>query len=401
MAGIMKRVTEGIRQKMGVEEEHGRGRFKPVPNVRNPAMMQEAEDFAKVMVKYKTALQLYAAKIDKYLEMHPAVFQRNLPRVWSAPEGHPGQCEPGRSPLSTNHPTRVGGDCDIDMLVESRLILRKRIEGIVRPIDHWLASLGVVRTRMAKLASLKLTVDARRRTIIRNFQDTLEDMERQRSTSEGEGGADSAASHATWAGNEDVSAPGMGGGPPPASELLDSSKQMTAQHKQRKLDAVTATYKEQEALVHEQLSGLVVDSAYFKSYMAASMLVIKEALQSSLCGLGPCHLPLPGYSLEASGVTSYGTVDIVDNMIAAVPESLKEPKPENGASSVSSKRGTGAVHANVRAAHPLQVASSGSTPRYDPADAAPLAGASSSAAKGALADEPAGDPSPVPKGKGR
>jgi hypothetical protein len=57
----------------------------------------------------------------EYLEMHPSVFQRNLPRVWSAPEDHPGQCEPGRSPLSTTHPTRVGGDCDLDMLVEVRV----------------------------------------------------------------------------------------------------------------------------------------------------------------------------------------------------------------------------------------------------------------------------------------
>jgi hypothetical protein len=128
MAGMWKRIAEGTRQKMGVEEEHGRGRFKvtgsvarwssrgsprprpkggyllpanaawsacgtwwlcadretatlashsvaccplcactllqPVPNVRNPAMMLEAEDFAKVMLKYKNALRFYAAKID-------------------------------------------------------------------------------------------------------------------------------------------------------------------------------------------------------------------------------------------------------------------------------------------------------------------------------------------------
>ena len=35
----------------------------------------------------------------------------------------------------------------------------------------------------------------------------------------------------------------------------------------------------QEQLVFEQLSGLVRDAAWFKSYMAAAMLVMKEAMQ--------------------------------------------------------------------------------------------------------------------------
>jgi hypothetical protein len=39
------------------------------------------------------------------------------------------------------------------------------------------------------------------------------------------------------------------------------------------------TYKEQEQLVYELLRDLVCDSAYFKSYVAATLLVVKEALQ--------------------------------------------------------------------------------------------------------------------------
>lgn len=41
--------------------------FTPVPNVRNPSMLVEAEDFAKVMMSYKHALKAYAAKIDSKL----------------------------------------------------------------------------------------------------------------------------------------------------------------------------------------------------------------------------------------------------------------------------------------------------------------------------------------------
>jgi hypothetical protein len=41
--------------------------LQPVPNVRNPAMMLEAEDFAKVIRKYKRALRVYAARVDSAL----------------------------------------------------------------------------------------------------------------------------------------------------------------------------------------------------------------------------------------------------------------------------------------------------------------------------------------------
>jgi hypothetical protein len=42
--------------------------------------------------------------------------------------------------------------------------------GIVKPLDRWLESLAVVKTRMEKLNSLKLLVDARRRSIITKWQ---------------------------------------------------------------------------------------------------------------------------------------------------------------------------------------------------------------------------------------
>jgi hypothetical protein len=43
--------------------------------------------------------------------------------------------------------------------------------------------------------------------------------------------------------------------------------------------AVEASFREQEHLVWEQLSGLVRDAAWLKSYMVASLLVFKEAMQ--------------------------------------------------------------------------------------------------------------------------
>jgi hypothetical protein len=42
---------------------------------------------------------------------------------------------------------------------------------------------------------------------------------------------------------------------------------------------VEASFKEQEQLVWEQLSGLVRDAAWLKSYVVSSLLVFKEAMQ--------------------------------------------------------------------------------------------------------------------------
>jgi hypothetical protein len=45
------------------------------------------------------------------------------------------------------------------------------------------------------------------------------------------------------------------------------------------LTALTASYGDQERLVWEQLSGLVRDAAWLESYIVATMLLVKEAMQ--------------------------------------------------------------------------------------------------------------------------
>lgn len=52
----------------------------------------------------------------EHLDSYPIIAHRNLPRVWVAVEGHPGQAEPTRPTLSHQHPTRIGGDFDEEML---------------------------------------------------------------------------------------------------------------------------------------------------------------------------------------------------------------------------------------------------------------------------------------------
>ncbi len=75
--------------------------------------------------------------------------------------------------------------------------------------------------------------------------------------------------------------------------------------------AVEISFKEQEALVWEQLSGLVRDAAWLKSYLVGALLLLKEMMQATLLALGPTKQPLPGFGAARTGalhIAEYGAV---------------------------------------------------------------------------------------------
>lgn len=57
-----------------------------------------------------------------------------------------------------------------------------------------------------------------------------------------------------------------------------------------------------------------------QSYIASSLLVIKEALQSALYAIGPVRLPIPGQTMEESGVDVYGDIGTIDHLAASMPK---------------------------------------------------------------------------------
>ncbi len=71
----------------------------------------------------------------------------------------------------------------------------------------------------------------------------------------------------------------------------------------------------------EQLSGLVRDAAWLKSYLVGALLVFKEMMQAALLALGPTKQPLPGFGAARTGalpVAEYGAVG--DNTLLAFGE---------------------------------------------------------------------------------
>jgi hypothetical protein len=61
--------------------------------------------------------------------------------------------------------------------------------------------------------------------------------------------------------------------------------------------AARQSYKEQEALVYQQLAQLIRDAVWLKSYLAAVMRLETEAFQNAYAALGPAKvsmaIPLP------------------------------------------------------------------------------------------------------------
>ncbi|GAX82784.1 hypothetical protein CEUSTIGMA_g10210.t1 [Chlamydomonas eustigma] len=377
-----KQFIEQTKEKFHV----GEPAFRPTPNVRNPTMLQEATDFAQAMVTFRDAVTKYAAEINNFLHAYPSLMQHNLPRMWVSLPEHPGQCEPVRPKLSERHPTLIGGDFNEAMLQESRIILRSRLDGIIKPIQQWLDSLEVVKIRMKKLEALQLLVDAKRRSMGTKYDDSLYRIHRYHGQNKGSSGssvleyerrrpATAAAASAlkysnqrpttsassgrdkqrgldiqdfeeepgqqATAGVEHSASPFVATAAP--SSIMEGGLEQSihldrglflqdesqkAMHNSRKLQALTGSFEDQEELVFEHLRGLVLQAPWLKSHLAASFIAVKETVQASLVALGPCMQPLPNCTKERCLVTDFGELGVCDHLAAEIPDKVLKHKGE-------------------------------------------------------------------------
>ncbi|GLC49046.1 hypothetical protein PLESTB_000176600 [Pleodorina starrii] len=380
----MQKIIEQARQSLHVGERT----FKPTPNLRNPAMLAEAEDFATHMTTFKTNVRRYQAHLQAFLRCLPVVARGNLPRVWERVPG--GLCEPLRPNVSHAFPTRVGGEFDEGLLHDARDMLDAQLsQDIIKPIDRWLESLQVVKSRMRKLEGLRLDVDARRRRVHRRYMRALERMERReanraeggrgrhrRSRSVGGGDAEDTSSTSSSSAEEEDYELSYGGAAGEDDLRAIRGKEdfvRSSLYYQRKLAAVQATYREQEELVWEHLAGLVRDAAWLKAFVAGTLLTVKDTLQASAVALGHCKLPLPAFPRFNAG-GEYGAIGDPAPLIADVPDSIKTAAGPVASPLALMAGGGGAIQSDVAAAlrpkrmtaQPLQTSADNTTPRYDP-----------------------------------
>lgn len=189
-----------------------------------------------------------------------------LPRVYEETGG--GKVVPvgpaGVAGNSSAAMLAIGGtDFSAEELARISKETGKKIESeVLAPMERWLNAFALVHNRMKKLEALRLEVDSRRRTVSKlgkrvDFQRAQLPQTRAR------------------------------------GEYDMENTIKVLQHKEAKLSACRQSYKEHEALVYHQLTNLIRDTVWLKSYLSAVLRVESEAFQVANAALGSMKAALP------------------------------------------------------------------------------------------------------------
>jgi hypothetical protein len=179
-----------------------------------------------------------------------------------------------------------GGDFSPEELARISKETGSKIETeVLAPMERWMNAFSLVQNRMSKLESLRLEVDSRRRTVAKLGKKV--DVQR-------------AQLPQTRARGE--------------YDMENTIKVL--QHKEAKLSACRQSYKEHEALVYHQLTNLIRDTVWLKSYISAVLRVESEAFQVANIALGSMKAALPSSASpsEADPIQMSGMNRIDDSL---------------------------------------------------------------------------------------
>ncbi|PSC69221.1 TBC1 domain family member 2A [Micractinium conductrix] len=265
MGAGWRRFSEQAKQKWHLG---GGPDFVATPNTRNEMMLQEAGEFASHLKKIEKDIRGLKNATENILLSTKAVLSAPLPRVYEETQG--GKVVPLNA--SNAHGggallLPIGGtDFNAEELAKISKETSKKLESeVLAPMERWMNAYALVQNRMNKLESLRLEVDSRRRTVGRLGKKV--DMQRARLPQ-------------TRAKGE--------------YEMENTIKVL--QHKESKLSACRQSFKEHEALVYHQLTNLIRDTVWLKSYLSAVLRVQTEAFQAANVALGQMRtaaLPAP------------------------------------------------------------------------------------------------------------
>lgn len=222
----------------------------------------------------------------------------------------------------------IGGDFSIEDLQRvSRDTSRQLDAEVLAPMGRWNAAFQSVEVRMKRLEAIRLEVDSRRRT----EADLSMKVEKQRDNLPRTGAK----------GND---------------QMQDTMREL--QHKQNKLAAAQQSFVEHEALVHTQLSQLIKDGVWLKSYIAAVMRVEQTAFMSAFQAMGPTR---PGVGVSQS---------MAESLPAPEPQrrqtgTLRSPGYTSPASTVMNKVVSRLKRNPAESGQPLGISSSKDSSVFD------------------------------------
>lgn len=236
---------------------------------------------------------------------------------------------PANIPGSEGHGTSVllpigGSDFSGEELSRVSKETGKKLESeVLAPMERWLNAFALVQNRMRKLEALRLEVDSRRRTVA-NLGKKVDQQRAQLPQTRARGEYD----------------------------MENTIKVL--QHKEAKLSACRQSYKEHEALVYHQLTNLIRDTVWLKSYLSAVMRVETEAFQVGNAALGHMKalsaLPAPlqdahdGQMSNSAGELDYEPSEISDIQQDVIPAARADGAPMPHHARMASKGGVGVGH---------------------------------------------------------
>lgn len=238
--------------------------FPATVNHRNEAMMREAGTFALNLRRVEKDIRSVKDATEGLLNTTRMVMSAPLPRIYE----DSGNGRVIAQVLSERDcDNLIGGDFSVEDLQRvSRDTSRQLDAEVLAPMGRWNAAFQSVEVRMKRLEAIRLEVDSRRRT----EADLSMKVEKQRDNLPKTGAK----------GND---------------QMQDTIREL--QHKQNKLAAAQQSFLEHEALVHTQLSQLIKDGVWLKSYIAAVMRVEQTAFMTAFQAMGPSR---PGVGVSQS-----------------------------------------------------------------------------------------------------
>ncbi|DBA90250.1 hypothetical protein WJX77_010509 [Trebouxia sp. C0004] len=256
MGAGWRRFTEKARQKWHITADKG---FASSSNARNELMLRDAGEFAGHIKRCEKDIRILKNATEGLINTTKAVMSAPLPKVYE-------DCGNGTAqPIATTQGLSgaIGGDFKVDELQRVSKETAKKLEAeVLAPMQRWTTAYNTVQARMNKLEGVRLEVDSRRRTVAELGQKIDKQRARLPQTKvKGE------------------------------FDIEQTIKKV--QHKENKLAAARQSFKEQEALVYQQLAQLIRDAVWLKSYIAAVMRLEQEAFQSAYASLGPSKATLP------------------------------------------------------------------------------------------------------------
>ena len=228
---------------------------------------------------------------------------------------------PGSDAQGTSVLLPIGGsDFSGEELARVSKETGKKLESeVLAPMERWLNAFALVQNRMRKLEALRLEVDSRRRTVA-NLGKKVDQQRAQLPQTRARGEYD----------------------------MENTIKVL--QHKEAKLSACRQSYKEHEALVYHQLTNLIRDTVWLKSYLSAVMRLETEAFQVGNAALGHMKalsaLPAPmqdandGQMSNSAGELDYEASEMSDTP-DVIPAARSNGAPMPHHARMASKGGVG------------------------------------------------------------